>query len=425
MDFYTNVFNAGKYMYVRGVEDGRRIQRKEIYMPSLFFPTTNETKYKTIHGEPVERKVFDDPKDARDHILSYKGVHGFRYFGYTEYTYPYISDTYGTIEFDANKKEQLNIGFLDIEVESANGFPEPAEAKERINAVGIFFKDKYHVFGLEHAYTPKSDDVIYYQCLTEVELLQKFLRFWKDSEFDVITGWNVDAFDMTYIITRSNKILGEDKTKEFSPWGWIREQTVKKHGRESIRYNISGLSVIDYLDIYRKSPAIPQRESYKLDYIATVELGEQKISYDDYGSLYSLYENNWELFIDYNIKDVELVKRLDDKLKLLDLTFTMAYDAGINFVDVSSQTKSWDVLIYNELRSRNMVIPSKQYLSEMSDGYAGAYVKEPLLGLHDWVVSFDLASLYPHLIMQYSISPETIVDSNDLTSRIRHLESLL
>jgi len=422
MDFYTNVHCSGKYILFRGIEDGRRVQRKEIYMPSLFLPSSKKTEYTTLDGKYVERKVFDDPRDARDYIQSHKDIHGFKYYGLTDFTYTYISDKYGSIQFDEYRKKHLNIGFLDIEVESSNGFPEPALAAERVNAIGMYYNEVYYVFGLEHDYTPKRKDVVYRKYDTEYGLLKAFIQWWRDVDFDVITGWNVDSFDMTYLINRCNKVLGEEMTKNFSPWGWMREQKLIKRGQEIIRYDIQGLAVVDYLDIYRKSPAIPERENYKLDFIAEVELGENKLSYEEYGSLYNLYNENWELFIDYNIKDVELVKRLDDKLKLLDLTFTMAYDAGINFTDVASQTKSWDIMIYNELKSRKMVIPSRPERKESSGGYAGAYVKDPIKGFHEWVVSFDLASLYPHLIMQYSISPETIIDDSTLYKRLDDLK---
>lgn len=378
-------------------------------MPSLFLPSNKETGYTTLDGQPVMRKVFDDPKAARDYVNSNKDIHGFKYYGLTDYAYTYISDKYGHIEFDEYKKQHMNIGYLDIEVESANGFPEPTIAKERVNAIGMYYRDTYYVFGLEHDYTPKRKDVDYRMYSTELELLTAFLRWWRDVDFDVITGWNVDSFDMTYLVNRCMKVVGEEFTKNsFSPWGWMREVKEIKRNQEITRYDIHGLAIIDYLDIYRKSPAIPERENYKLDFIAELELGEKKLSYEEYGSLYNLYNENWELFIDYNIKDVELVKRLDDKLKLLDLTFTMAYDAGINYVDVASQTKSWDVMIYNELKKRKQVIPAKSHRDNLAGGYTGAYVKEPILGIHEWVVSFDLASLYPHLIMQYNIGPDTI-----------------
>lgn len=412
MNFYTHVSSAGKYVYLRGIEDGRKVQRKVDYMPSLFTPTRHKSKYKTIHGEYVEKKTFDDIKQAREYIKNYKDVDGFRYYGMDDYIYPYISDNYGTIEFDEYKKSKLKIGFLDIEVESKGGFPHPDVAKERINAIGIKVNGITYIFGLEHDYTPKTDEVEYRKYNTEVELLTGFNRWWNDTNFDVITGWNVDSFDITYIINRSINLMGEEFARTFSPWNWIKKKTINKRGMVYTQYELVGIAVIDYLDIYCKSPAIPERENYKLDFIASVELGEKKLSYEEYGNLHNLYMENWELFIDYNIQDVALVERLDDKLKLLDLTLTMAYDAGINYIDVASQTKSWDVMIYNELKSRNMVVPPRNR-NPVGGGYAGAYVKDPIVGFHEWIVSFDLASLYPHLIMQYNISPETIVGFMD------------
>ena len=193
-----------------------------------------------------------------------------------------------------------------------------------------------------------------------------------------------------------------------SPWKLVSYREIFIKGRKQIAYDLPGISTLDYLELYRKFTYTNQ-ESYRLDHICSVELGEKKLDHSEYDTFKEFYENDWQKFIDYNIHDVRLVDKLDDKMKLLDLAFTMAYDAKVNYEDVFSQVRMWDNYIYVELLKRKIAIPPKKQ-NDKSEKYAGAYVKEPKPGIYDWVVSFDLNSLYPHLIMQYNISPETLLD---------------
>ena len=169
------------------------------------------------------------------------------------------------------------------------------------------------------------------------------------------------------------------------------------------------LRKLDYLNLYKKFTYKAQ-ESYRLDYIASVELGQKKLDHSEFDTFKDFYTNGWQKFVEYNIIDVELVDRLEDKMKLIELAIVMAYDAKANYADVFSQVRMWDTIIYNYLKKRNIVIPPI-VRSDKDSKYAGAYVKEPIPGKYDWVVSFDLNSLYPHLIMQYNISPETLQDT--------------
>ena len=180
-----------------------------------------------------------------------------------------------------------------------------------------------------------------------------------------------------------------------------------------ISYDIGGVSQLDYLDLYKKFTYKAQ-ESYRLDYIASVELGQKKLDHSEFDTFKDFYTNGWQKFVEYNIIDVELVDRLEDKMKLIELALTMAYDAKVNYEDVFYQVRMWDTIIYNYLKRRNIVIPPKER-SDKAEKYAGAYVKEPIPGKYDWVVSFDLNSLYPHLIMQYNISPETLLNKTSIS----------
>ena len=222
----------------------------------------------------------------------------------------------------------------------------------------------------------------------------------------VITGWNVQLFDIPYIARRIDRILGAKAAKSLSPWKLISSREIYIKGRRQIAYDLPGISTLDYLELYRKFTYTNQ-ESYRLDHICMVELGARKLDHSEYDTFKEFYEKDWQKFIDYNIHDVRLVDQLDDKMKLLDLAFTMAYDAKVNYEDVFSQVRMWDNYIYCELNKRKIAIPPKREATKDAK-YAGAYVKEPKPGRYDWVVNFDLNSLYPHLIMQYNISPETL-----------------
>ena len=207
--------------------------------------------------------------------------------------------------------------------------------------------------------------------------------------------------------------------KQISPWGIVYREDMEIKGRQQILYNIFGINVIDYMDLYKKFTYTNQ-ESYRLDHIAFVELGQKKVDHSEFENFKQFYTNDWQKFIDYNIVDVELVIRLEEKMKLLELAVALAYDAKVNMKDVYFQVRMWDTIIYNFLKEKNIVVPPAKR-SHKDEKYEGAYVKEPKPGRYDWVVSFDLNSLYPHLIMQYNISPETLVDRRHPTATVARI----
>ena len=205
--------------------------------------------------------------------------------------------------------------------------------------------------------------------------------------------------------------------KSLSPWNRANEREVYVQGRKNYAYDLSGINILDYLDLYRKF-TYSNQESYRLDHIAFVELGQRKVDHSEYENFKDFYTKDWQKFMEYNIQDVELIDRLEDKMKLLELAITMAYDAKANFEDVYSQVRMWDTMIFNYLADKNIVPPPRKGGKKKDEKYAGAYVKEPIPGKYDWVVSFDLNSLYPHLIMQYNISPETLKDDRHPTATV-------
>ena len=411
MQFYTSVNRLGNFILVRGYKDGIKTQERIKFKPTYYAPTKNKTEWKSLSGQPVAPVTFNSSKEAKDFIERYKGVDHFEVVGNTNHVAQWVYDVYpNQIKYD---REAINTTTIDIEVASDDGFPEPDAADYPV--ITITTKNNidnfYHVWGM-YDYEPESADVKYYRCEDEYELLFSFIAFWSNPSNcpDVVTGWNTTFFDIPYLINRITKVLGEDKAKKISPWEHIRERNVKKNNRELLAYEVTGIQQLDYLDLFQKfGYTYGAQESYKLDHIAHVVLGEKKLSYEEYGSLHSLYKYDFQKFVNYNIKDVELVDRLEDKLGLITLSMTMAYKAGCNFVDTFGTTGIWETIIYRDLMSRKIVPPLKQ--NKNKNKYPGAYVKEPIPGMYDWVVSFDLASLYPNILVQWNMSPETIVEN--------------
>lgn len=406
MIFYTNVFPFGNKLYVRGVENGKRVNRKIDYYPTLYVTSKNESsQWRTLDGEIVDEVKPGTLRETRDFVEKYKDVSGFNVYGNTNYTSQYISDTYESdIRWDM---EQIKVFTIDIETATESGFPDIKNANEEILLITVkdLISKQIITFG-SRTFVHGRDDVIYKHCQDEHHLLKEFMIFWQQNYPDVVTGWNTTFFDVPYLTKRIIRELGDTLASKLSPWALINERKIFVKGNEEITYEWNGVSQLDYLDLYKKFTYTKQ-ESYRLDYIAEQELGDKKKENpgEDFKDFYTNY---WQEFVEYNIHDVELVDQLEDKMKLIELCLTMAYNAKINYEDVYSQVRMWDAIIYNHLRKRGIVIPQKNN-SHKSESFEGAYVKDPLIGQHKWVASFDLNSLYPHLIMQYNISPETLL----------------
>ena len=410
MNFYTNVQMVGDHFLVRGYENGRHFMTREKFSPTLFVPSKKPTKYKTLNGEYVEAVQPGSVRDCREFFKTYNGVENFKIYGNEKYIYQYISDKYpeNEIKFDIGK---IKLTTIDIEVASENGFPDVENAAEEVLLITLqdYNTKQIRTWGLG-PFDNKQSNVSYRAFSDEYSLLNDFIHWWmiEENTPEVITGWNSELYDIPYLVRRLNRVLGEKLMKRMSPWGLVTEDETYISGRKHISYDIGGISQLDYIKLYKKFTYKAQ-ESYRLDYIAEVELGQKKLDHSEFDTFKDFYTKGWQKFVEYNIIDVELVDRLEDKMKLIELALTMAYDGKVNYEDVFSQVRMWDTIIYNYLKKRDIVIPPKEKTDKNSK-YAGAYVKEPVPGIYDWVVNFDLNSLYPHLIMQFNVSPETLVD---------------
>ena len=413
MDFYTNVVRTRDKILVTGYQGKKKVKLQVGYRPNHYIPSKKgETPYRALDGRPLEVVNLNSMGGARKFREKYAGVEGFEIHGYDRYIYTYIADKFqGDIQFDTSL---IRTATLDIECECEGGFPDPMIAGERVNAITIkpFGKDA-HVFGIgewEHNKT----DIVYHNCMDEAVLLTEFMKYWRQEQFDIITGWNVDSFDMTYLCNRVDRLFGEGEHKKFSPWNMsdVREYTSQGYQR-NMTYTLYGINIVDYLDLYRKHTFVNQ-ESYRLDHISNVELGTGKIDYSEYGSLHTLYRQDYPKFLEYNLKDAVLVEQLEEKLGLLELTQVMSYNAKCNYTDTFGMVKYWETIIYNFLKEQKIQTPPQRLKTgnDKMKPIVGAYVKEPIVGGHNWVMSFDLNSLYPHLIMQFNISPEKMIKGN-------------
>ena len=410
---YTNVFQYGNKMFVRGYDTkGRQFKEKIDFQPTLFVDSKKSDQtsaWKTLDGKTVYPVKLNSIKESKEFIERYKDVHGFGIFGLNQYDYQYISDKYpGELQYDAN---QIKICTIDIETQTEHGFPDVQLANEEILLISVMDYQSKRITTFGRAdYTPTNPNVTYNKFENEASMLCQFLLFWMNHVPDVVTGWNVNFFDIPYLVRRMRNLGVE--AEALSPWNMIRDETSYNGSQKEEIFSIPGIAILDYLELYKKF-TFTARELYRLDFIANVELSEGKLD-NPYDTFKEFYTNDWKKFVDYNIHDVELVDMLEDRLKLIVLAFTLAYKAKVNYVDVYSPVRTWDILIYNYLKDKQIAVPMKSASKALP--FVGGYVKDPIAGLHNWVCSFDLTSLYPHIIMGYNMSPETITDTRVNTS---------
>lgn len=415
MEFYTNVVKYGNKIQYRGVSNGKRIKMEIPFKPTFYVPSKEPSEYRGLDGRYVKPINFDSMYDAQEFGKEYKDVSGFEIYGNSNYVAQFIQERFpGVIEFD---RSLINIFNFDIEVESEDGFPQPDVARYPIVSIAAknSFDSHYRVWGLKDYDDSKAlvPNTVYEKCKNEKELITKFCLYWIREYPDLITGWNVRFFDIPYLINRVKRLFDDETiVNKLSPWDKIFEKIVGVMNKDLQTYTFNGIEVIDYIDLFKKfGYSYGPQESYRLDHIAYVVLGERKLSYEEYGNLTELYKKDYQKFIDYNVRDVYLVDRIDEVTDLLTLALTVAYKGGVNYVDTLGTTAIWDSIIYRRLADRNIMIPPSRH--NPHGDYAGGYVKEPVVGMSEWICSFDLNSLYPSIMVQWNMSPETLISDLD------------
>lgn len=416
--FYTSVDVVGSTVLVREVVDGVRSNRKDKWKPTVFISSQNPTEYKSLYGANVRKFKPESIKECREFVKKYENTSGIEIFGQLNYSLQYMSEY--DLQGDHSIKDFLCYS-LDIECMAplAGGFPKPEYAMGEINLITVqnINTKQCYTFGT----LKKPADCTYTnytECIDEHNLLRLFLQFWEQNIPDIITGWNIEGFDIPYLINRITKILGEDAARKLSPWGVVECNNVdveddKGNITTEIKFKVLGVQMLDYSPLMKKF--IPGgRESWTLGSVAQEVIGETKRENpgETFEEFYTLYP---DMFISYNVQDSVLVTKLDDKLNLLSQAITMAYFARVNFSEVYSPVKMWDNIMHNKLIAENIVIPQRKNSGFSGKSIEGAYVMAPTPGMYEDVGSIDATSLYPSLMRQMNLSPETFVGMIDST----------
>ncbi|QPB12306.1 DNA polymerase [Providencia phage PSTCR6] len=435
MEYYLTVEQYGDTIFERYIDNNGKERTREVkYQPSLFYhaPEGVETNYKDIYGKFAKRKQFDSIREARDWMKRMNAI-GQEVMGMDDFKLAYISDTYGSeIAYNRN---HIRVANCDIEVTAAE-FPSPDQALYEIDAITHYdsIDDKFYVFDLLNSaygrvskWSPQlavkseaeggdeldpelAEKVVYLPFETEEELLLEYLRLWEEKTPVIFTGWNVEGFDIPYIVNRITNLFGPKVAARLSPCRRIQSKVINNMYGEKTIHSILGITILDYMDLYKKF-SFTNQPTYNLDYIAEYETGKGKLPYD--GPINKLRETNHNRYISYNIQDVNCVQAIDKIRQFIELSLSLGYYSKMQIQSVFSPIKTWDAIIYNSLKTQKKVIPECK--SHVRQSYPGAYVKEPVPNFYKWGMSFDLTSLYPSIIRQVNISPETIVGTFPLS----------
>lgn len=421
MKWYTSVKRSGNKLYIRGHYEGVPYSDVVEYQPTLYLPSKTPTDYKNLAGEYLRPIKQPSIRDLRGFLEKYKDVDGFSVYGNENPIYQYIADEFpGKIEFDMNN---IKTYYLDIETTSEHGGIDVDAAREQILLVTLMdYKTKKSITFGSRSFTKRVENNTYIECKDEADLLKKFLIFWEKSYPEIISGWNIETFDLPYLIRRIEKTLGENSVKMLSPWKIVRAKEIidRRTGKTQNAFDIFGVNIIDYLPFFKKYAGIGV-ENNKLDTVAKEVLKESKLDHEEYDTFADFYTKNWDLFVEYNIVDTVLIDKLEKKLRLIQLAVTLALDSKVNPEDTLSQGRMWDAIIYNFLLAKNIIIPVRSEPQIKDEKFKGAFVKPPQIGKFKWVTTFDVSSLYPSLIRTYNISPETLVEERNSTVSIESI----
>lgn len=389
---------------------------KKAYKPRLYVPCapshSEVSRYRTLDGRPTVEIVTEGVYESREWIEQSK-MHGLEIHGDIHPTYQFLADAFRHSS-GACPMERIRTAVLDLEVDDSNGFPHPEVANSPLTAISVGVGPNVYTWAYKDFVSTDSTH-IFNRCKNEMDMLDQFIDWWSTDYPDILTGWNVQFFDVPYLINRTRNLFDPKTARKLSPWKKLTKRKAIVQHRQLDVEDVSGVAILDYLELYKKF-SMGQQENYRLDTIANVELGERKLSYSEYSTLGRLYQDNFELYIKYNVQDVRLVQKLDAKKKYLSLVMDLAHTAKVNYVDCLKQVRLWDALVFNELQRDGIVIPPRKDRTKV-EKYEGAYVKDVQTGSHDWVVSFDVNSLYPSLMRQWNISPDKLVPIEALKAK--------
>ena len=438
-------------------ESGKRVEKEIAFKPYLYIEREGGDDAISIFKTPLEKRVFKNSYERKNFIEA--NTDKYRFFYNLPVDQQYLIDTYYNniddkdfskfdlkifnidIETKCNKYSNLHL----VEIKNIDGeiskvyvcelarldknlftvfdeetkqwdkiasscyqqqeFPQPDTASFPILLITLHdsLSDEYHTWGVGD-YTSKVSNQFYHKCNSEVELLSLFLKYWKQDCPDILTGWNIEGFDVPYLINRIKNILGESAANKLSPVNKLfASDTANSFGQKFKKWHIQGVSILDYLLVYKKF-ARDKRESYKLNYIGEVELNEGKLEINAV-NLSTLADTDWENFVDYNIQDVALVNKLENKLKYIQIARLLSYKGCGNFESALGTVALVVGAISIQAKKNDLVVPT--FPSSAVSEFIGGFVREPVVGLTQSIVSFDANSLYPNTIITLNISPET------------------
>jgi DNA polymerase elongation subunit (family B) len=385
---YYNVFEKNGFMYYsyKG-SNGQTILKRENFRPKVGI-ISDVGDYKDIFGRFLEVESFSNGYEYNKFIKSNTNL-----AGVIKPIYQFISHKFK----EQSVISKPDVWFLDIEVYTRDKFPKPKDAMYMINACTLYsvLEDNYYTVSLKE-YTPKQKNVKYVEAVNEEHLIELILRLIEDKNIQIISGWNVKYFDMYYLLTRIKNNFIDSNTIIRN---WYEENTNSYNGQ------LETIQVLDYMDVYKLFSK--KIEKYTLDFVSKHEIGEGKVPTDV--PLWKLYDENFETFIDYNIKDVELLSKIDDKRKLLETVMDLSNNMKVLPTDVSGTIALWNSYLYFHLMNKKMMLP---YTKIDPRSIIGGFVGDLPFGAGRYynVVIADIESSYPHQIMQFNISPETLVE---------------
>ena len=429
--FYTYVERVGNKILHIGYKNGKKFIKKENFIFKLALEDEEgkfNTGWKTIYGKPVYFKEFEKFWDAKEYYDKYKNF--IKIHNYISPEIQFISEKYSQkIEYNVN---DVRIWFYDIEVYSEKGFAKPENPTGEIVSIAIYdSKEKeYYIFTLKPFETKPFEKehkvkVNHLLCSDEKELLIGFMNLIQELKPDIITGYFSEIFDNPYIVNRIKFLFGEEALNNLSPIKRgvkVREKKLQ-NGKVIYNINIPGITLIDYVELIKKY-FVNSFESYSLDFISKTIIKDEKIKYEEFDNINDFYRKNPQMYFEYNLQDTRLLVKLEEKLKFIELLMSIAYMAKSNFNDVLGTIKVWDAFVYNILKEKKIVIPPEKEHNSCED-YPGAYVHNPKPGLYEWILSFDLNSLYPHIIMQWNISPECFIEKERLSVNQEEIDKRL
>ena len=396
---------------IRVVErkDGKR-HYHEYNAKYTFYYEDQRGKYKSVFGDPLTRIVCKNTKDFRKEVAINKGKNLFE--SDINPIFQCLSENY--LNQDAPK---LNIAFFDIETDfdPERGFADPSDPFMGITSVSVYLQWLETMICL--AVPPKTltmeqaekelegiDNVMLFE--KEGDMLDTFLTLIEDA--DILSGWNSEGYDIPYTVNRVSRVLSKDDTRRFCLWGQLpKKREYEKYGKSAVTFDLIGRVHLDSLELYRKY-TYEERHTYRLDAIGEIEVGENKVPYE--GTLDQLYNNDFRKFIEYNIQDTALLDKLDKKLRFIDLSNTVAHENTVLLQTTMGAVAVTEQGIVNEAHHRGLQVPNRPKRDDSENTQAaGAYVAFPKKGLHKWIGSMDLNSLYPSVIRALNMGQETIV----------------